>query len=106
MKYLFLGWFNHYIAQIKISYCWWMDCLHYKDFLRITHYTLKNTFPLGNSIPFWNNQFQTVSHELVDVDLVLQKFLDYSATILFLKSRSLKTWNFLFYALILVHRKS
>lgn len=52
MKYLFLGWFNHYIAQIKISYYWWMDCLHYKDFLKITHYTLKNTFPLGNSIHF------------------------------------------------------
>ena len=52
MKYLFLGWFNHYIAQIKISYYWWMDRLHYKDFLKITHYTLKNTFPLGNSIHF------------------------------------------------------
>lgn len=52
MKYLFLGWFNHYIAQIKISYYWWMDCLHYKNFLKITHYTLKNTFPLGNSVHF------------------------------------------------------
>ena len=37
---------------------WMMNCLHYKDFLKITHYTLKTIFPLGNSKHFERASFK------------------------------------------------